>query len=366
MPIAKKIQSYFQRLSNRHTLVLALIVSIVFIIVAVGLGWYNNKLIPLTTNPIARYTAEPSNPLSFMSNWDGPDYINIAKFGYQNVSQANFFPVYPILIHVINKLLFSLLNSALLISWVSLVGAIFYYIKVLKKLFKFNNNVDTLKALALFVLFPTAIFLVAAYTESLFAFFALAAIYYALERKYLLTGLLMTIGCIINLDGVFVLALVCLILLEQKVKLQKAATTLLIGLIGLAGYAYYLFVKFHHPRAFIFAQKSHGWLNHNYHELLNTVDFFNVVFLCLLVVAVVYWWRKRRSFSFYSLLFILIPVIGNQFGGFNRYVLMAFPLQFMAYDYFKDKHLSYSFLLALMGIIWAYFTMQYAGGYIGG
>jgi hypothetical protein len=58
--------------------------------------------------------------------------------------------------------------------------------------------------------------------------------------------------------------------------------------------------------------------------------------------------------------------MGNQFGGFNRYVLVAFPLQFMAYDYLKDKYMIYSLALGGMGIIWAYFTLQYAGGYIGG
>jgi hypothetical protein len=99
---------------------------------------------------------------------------------------------------------------------------------------------------------------------------------------------------------------------------------------------------------------------------LQTVDFFNVVFICLLIIAIVYWWHRRRSFAVYSFLFLLIPIIGNQFGGFNRYMLVAFPVQFMAYDYLKKKNLTYSLTLAFMGIIWAYFALQYAGGYIGG
>ncbi|MEI9914087.1 MAG: mannosyltransferase family protein [Candidatus Saccharibacteria bacterium] len=366
MTNVEKYTEYIKRKLNRHTILVALIISVFLIVAAVGLGWYNNKIVPRNIDQVAVYTGETSNPLSFLSNWDGPDYIKLSLHGYTNVEQASFFPLYPILIHVLDKVIHSSLISALIISWTCLVGCHLFYIKILRRIIPSKNNLNTLKGLAFFVLFPTSVFLVATYTESLFAFLSLAAIYYALDKKYILSGLLMLLGCITHLDGIFVLALVCMILWEGRVKLKKIITTLVLGLIGLAGYSYYLGVKFSHPLSFILSQKSHGWLNHHYTEIFQSIDFFNVVFIVLLLLTIVYWWNRRRSFSYYSFLFLLIPIIGNQFGGFNRYMLVAFPVQFMAYDYFKNKHLSYAFLLALMGIIWAYFTLQYAGGYIGG
>ncbi|MHB1865399.1 MAG: hypothetical protein ACYCPS_04565 [Candidatus Saccharimonadales bacterium] len=155
-------------------------------------------------------------------------------------------------------------------------------------------------------------------------------------------------------------------MLEEKVKLLKVIASFLIGIIGLGAYSLYLDIKFSQPLAFILSQKSHGWLNHHYNELIQTATFFDIVFVILLIIAIIYWWNKRRSFSYFSFLLLLIPIIGNQFGGFMRYVHIAIPIQFMAYAYLKDKHLAYSLVLAAMGIVWAYFTLQYAGGYIGG
>jgi Gpi18-like mannosyltransferase len=360
--LLKKIVFYL----NKHTFVFSILVTSLFIILSVGLGWYNNRLVLPTTNPIARYTAEPSNPLSFMSNWDGPDYLRIAKQGYSDVSEASFFPLYPLLIGVINLVISSPLYGALAISWASLIGATYYYLCIVKQLFKIDQNLVALKSVLFFLFFPTSIFLAATYTESLFAFLALAAIYFALNRRNLIAGLFVLLATATHLDGVFILLLVAMILLEEKVQIQKIIVGMLLGSIGLLCYMLYLAKRFDSPLSFILSQKGHGWLNHHYTELFTSVDFFNLVFIFLLIITIYYWWNKRRSFSYYSLLFLLIPIMGNQFGGFNRYVLVAFPLQFMAYDYLKDKYMIYSLALGGMGIIWAYFTLQYAGGYIGG
>jgi hypothetical protein len=63
---------------------------------------------------------------------------------------------------------------------------------------------------------------------------------------------------------------------------------------------------------------------------------------------------------------LCIPLLGGQFGGFNRYVLMAFPVQFMLYDHFRSSKNMYPVILAATSVLWCYFLLQYAGGYIGG
>ncbi len=356
----------FRQYLNNHALFLAMLVALSLIAFTLVFGWYNNKVVTSSANVIASYSAKPNNPLSFMARWDGPDYIHIAQHGYTDVSLASFFPLYPILIHYFSPILRSPLNAALFISWVCLVGAVYFYIKILKELFKIRDNTSTIKGLIFFILFPSSVFLVATYTESLFALLALGSIYFALKKNYIIPAILMFFGCLTHLDSIFVLVLVALILLEQKVERKKVLLTFIVGLLGFDAYAIYLQKMFGNPLAFILSQKGHGWLTHHYFELYQSIDFFNLVFLALLVISVIYYWNRRRSFSIYSILFILVPIIGNQFGGFNRYMLIAFPVQFMAYDYLKDKHMAYSITLAIMGIAWAYFTLQYAGGYIGG
>ncbi|MHB1865653.1 MAG: mannosyltransferase family protein [Candidatus Saccharimonadales bacterium] len=176
-----------QKLISRNTLLTAILLALCLIVFGVGLGWYNNKVVARTTTPIALYKEEPSNPLSFMANWDSVDYINLSKSGYQAANSANFYPLYPLLIHYVTKVLRSPLDSGIFISWICLVGAIYYYLRILKTFFKVEDNISAIKGLVFFVLFPTSVFFLSAYASSLLVFTGLACIYYALSEP--LSGL---------------------------------------------------------------------------------------------------------------------------------------------------------------------------------
>jgi Gpi18-like mannosyltransferase len=350
----------------RHELLLALALVVPLIIGSVFLGHENNKVIPVSASSIAHYNQEPSNWLSFMADWDSPNYLYIATNGYSDASLTNFFPLYPLTIHLVTELTISPLDSALAISWISLVGATYFYIKIVKKLFNVTNNLEAIRGVVFFLIFPSAVFLLAAYTESLFALFALAAIYFALRKRYLLAasgGLLATAT---HITGVFVVVLVAMMLWEEKQRLRKIAISVLVGSLGLVSYMVYLFARFRNPFEFITAQQAHGWLEQSKHSPDLGIGWLNVIFIVLIVLSVIYWWNRRRSLSIYSLLFLAIPVIGGQFGGFNRYLLMAFPVQLMLYGKIKDSTLAYPICIGLSAVLWAYFLFQYTGGYVGG
>jgi hypothetical protein len=349
----------------RQDLLLAIVVALAVIVVGVSFGWENNKVVPVNAAASARYTQEAGKSLSFMANWDGPDYLTIAQHGYTFAGQASFFPLYPLAVHVIDLIIGSPLYSGLLVAWASLVGAVCFYLKIIKQLFKITDNLEALRGALLFVLFPTGVFLLATYTESLFAFLALGALYYALEKRYLPAALFAMLSTATHVNGLFVLVLVALVLWEQKEKLTKILATLVIGSLGLVAYMIFLQVHFNNALAFVSAQKSHGWLQYGYADFATEIASLNGLFLLFVLTAVVYWWRRRKSFSVYSLLYVGIALLGG-LGGFGRYALMVFPLQFMFYDYFRDKKLGYAVVIAIFSIFWTYFTLQYAGGYSGG
>jgi len=361
-----KLDSFVKLLKTKD-FIFSLLVTLIVVATGVFFGYYNNKVVTQSTDPLSHYTLEPSNPLKYLSDWDGPNYINIANSGYTSTNDTNFFPLYPLLIHLVDYVISSSLVSALIISWACLVGAVYFYLKVLKQLFNITDNFEALRGLLFFVLFPTGVFLIATYTESLFALLALGALYFALKRRYLLTGLMAMLATATHDEGVFLLILLAIVLFEEKVKLQKIIVSFIIGCLGLIAYMVYLLVKFNNAFAFIGAQKVHGWLQHGYFSnLANSIGYFNVLFIVLLVVSAIYWWKRRKSFAIYSLLFLLIPLAGGQFGGFNRYVLVAFPLQFMLFATLRNKKLAYPLVMAFMGLFWAYFLFQYAAGYVGG
>jgi Gpi18-like mannosyltransferase len=267
----KKLSAWWQYVLG-HEFLLALLSVAIIVCLTVGLGLQRDKItIPNPWTP-AHYLSEPNNHLSFLASWDGRGYISIATNGY-SPGLTNYFPLYPLLTHIVHTVIGSGLYSALLVSWASLVGAAYFYIKIIKKYFKVNDNIEALKGLALFLLYPTGIFLIAAYTESVFAFVSLAAIYFALKRRYLLTGVFALLATASHINGLLTLALVLMILYEEHEKLINIFKTLIIGLLGIVGYMIYLRVKFHNALEFVTQQrKLHGWLQHSLFSELSHIN----------------------------------------------------------------------------------------------
>jgi hypothetical protein len=351
----------------KKDLLLAIFITFILVGIGLGLGYENTRIVPPTHVYSNLYHGEPNNALKYMSNWDGPIYINISEHGYGQISLTNFFPLYPILINLFNRVISSPLYSALLVSWFSLVGAIYYYLKLTKHYFKINSNTEAIRAVLLFVLFPSAVFLLATFTESLFAFLSLAAIYYAMKNRFILAGTFSLFAAATRPTGVFLLVLIGLLLLENKLNIKKIFISLSIGSLGLLSYMGYLYVRYSNPFEFIATENgNHGWFKHFLLNQSNALSLMNVIFLLPIVFAAFYWWDRKRSFSIYSALFILIPILGGQFGGFVRYSLTAFPVFFMLYNYLRYKPVLYSVVVAFVSVGWAYFLLQYTAGYIGG
>ncbi len=360
----KKLNAGFSYIAE-HEFLLTFLSVVIIVCLTLGLGLQRNKItLPNPWVP-SHYLSEPDNRLSFLASWDGKGYIFIAKNGY-TPGLSNYFPLYPLLVHFINKIISSPLYSALIVSWASLVGAVFFYIKIIKKFFNVNENLEAVKGVALFLLYPTGIFLIASYTESLFAFVSLAAIYYALKKRYLWSGLFALLATATHINGLIVLLLVLMILYEERVRIINIIETFIIGMLGILGYMLYLKVKFHNALDFITQQRAtHGWLHHTLIPELAHINPLEYLFVALVIITTVYWWPRRKSFAIYSLLYLLIPIIGGTFGGFTRYSLMIFPLQFMIFDVFRRKSFGYAIVLAVLAIGWAFFTIGFSAGYIG-
>ena len=363
--LEEKLKTLF-RIILSHEFLLAISLTVLLIIVGVILGYENLQKVPATHVLSRLYRQEPNNKLSFMSNWDGPFYIKIAVNGYNKMSLTNFFPLYPLLISFLHKFISSPLYSALLVAWLSLIGVIYYYIKIVKHFFKTESNSEALKAVLLFIVFPSAVFFLATFTESLFAFVSLAAIYYAMKNRYILSGLLGMLATATRPNGVFIVLLTGIILFENKKSLTKIFTNLFLGSLGILSYMFYLYLRYSNPLTFILTQEKHGWLQHLFITQARNFTPLNLIFIIPVIISIFYWWNRKRSFAIYSALFILIPLLGGQFGGFVRYTLMTFPVFLMLYDYLRNKADLYYVTLLLLGIGWTFILLQYTGGYIGG
>lgn len=125
------------------------------------------------------------------SRWDSPHYLYIAEHGYTNTGdEANFivfFPLYPLLVGVLNLILGNPIISGLLISNLFFIlGAVTLY-----KLVKLIANEElAYKASLALAIFPTSYFFSAPYAESLFLFLVVASLYSAETKSWAKAGVL--------------------------------------------------------------------------------------------------------------------------------------------------------------------------------
>ena len=122
-----------------------------------------------------------------MARWDSVWYLAIARYGYQHVYERTaFFPLYPLLIHVLSFVVRSDLVAGILIS-LACTAAALYLLHRLVSLDQSREVADTTVLLVAF--FPVSFFLSAVYTEGLLLALSLACVYAARRERWLLCGL---------------------------------------------------------------------------------------------------------------------------------------------------------------------------------
>ncbi|HEX8034607.1 MAG TPA: mannosyltransferase family protein [Ktedonobacterales bacterium] len=124
-------------------------------------------------------TISPDQLLSSWVHWDGYWYIRIATLGYYDVQSTAFFPLYPLLIHIVTLVLGQshIIAAALLVSNLGSLGA---FIGVALLAANEAGNTETSwRTLRILAAYPLAFFMTAPYTEGIFLAFAVAALFCA-------------------------------------------------------------------------------------------------------------------------------------------------------------------------------------------
>lgn len=136
----------------------------------------------------------------FDTNW----YIKIAERGYSaDDGSMVYLPLYPLLIRAVGVLLMGNdLLAALLVSNLALIGALYLLYELVRERWGVEVAGRTLVYL---LVFPTAFFLFAAYTESLFFFLSLAALREGSRSNWALAGVLGALAALTRLQGVLLI-----------------------------------------------------------------------------------------------------------------------------------------------------------------
>lgn len=204
----------------------------VFVAVRVGLfvlGFLAATTIPargVITAP--QWPQEPVSPglhnlVTSFEHQDATWFLQIAESGYQpNDGSAAFFPMYPLSIRALSPLLGGHpLTASLLISNLALFAAIvILYLLTASEL----SRSEARNSILYLMVFPTAFFLFAPYSESLFLLFVVTSFWAARRRSWALAGVAGLLAALTRSVGIFLVpALVVEVALQWRETRRRAA-----------------------------------------------------------------------------------------------------------------------------------------------
>lgn len=279
------------------------------------------------------------------NRWDADQYLKLAKLGYTNTTawKAWFYPLYPWCVRIVAFFNGNYLVSALVVSFVALIVAAILLRRIV--LLDFSSEI-ALRSVWFFLIFPTALFLHAPYTESLFLALAIGSVFAARKDRWWLAGALGALSWMTRANGI---VLIPTLAMEAGYQFWKTKRWdwrwLWIALIPL-GFAVYLFLNwrvtgdpfsaFHQRKPMFFTEFTwpwtgmHGAMNimmdwkPDQAEMVGTQEF---LFALLGLIGVVLSWIKLRPiYAMWMtgnwLLFASVTFLQSM----PRYTLTMFPL----------------------------------------
>lgn len=310
------------------------------------------------------------NPFITWVQWDGPHYIDIARDWYQPKGEESlwivFYPLYPISIKLFNFLINDFSISSVLVSIIFSFFASILLFEV--TLLDFSKKAAIL-AVWFLNIFPTAYFLQASYSESLYLSVSLATIYLFRKKHFNLAGLMGALSTMSRINGLFLLPT---LLLEGK-RAREGIITLLLTPLGFLFYLVTNYLTFNDPFYFLkplysnwYKKFSLPWIGIS--NLYSSIPQFNdplfyaylSEMISLLLVAglgIYVFFKIRRSYGLYMILNFLLFTSTSFVMSTPRYSLILFPI-FITLGQIKSNY-----LLLLISIIFflllLYFTIFY-------
>lgn len=219
------------------------------------------------TLPISPFHASttdvPFGTLNIWAHWDGEHYANLAASGYlepPNDMSPAFFPLYPLLMWAFAVLFGGPTSPEVLALWgvgISLTAlpfALYFVYQIADRDWGERAARRTVLVLAFF---PTAFFLNAAYTESLFLALSAGALWAVMVRKNLLLACALAgLATATRNVGVFLLVPLAYEWLRNADYYRWRLVYLVLAPSGLVAYMGYLWWRFEEPLLFYTEQEN--------------------------------------------------------------------------------------------------------------
>lgn len=325
-------------------------------------------------------------------SWDGSHYANIAQHGYASLQLAAFYPLFPLLEHLLSAPLGGASLAGLIIANVASLCAF----GLLRMLFERLTNARLARYALLYLAFsPLAFYFAMPYTESLFLLLSVGA-FVAMERgRFLLAGVLAALLVLTRPTGIAILPALLYLLWRQRVAWPRLIVALALPCAALAGFAGYLAWRFGTPFASsqadaVYWHKALDWpwvaFMGSLHMIVNgssvVVRQHAVVDVVLvggaLCCTVAYHvlagrWRLGQEYAIYlwgsvllALSFPIVqPELSDLLASAPRFLLVVFPLYLpLAFRGSRSRAFHLALLtVQLLGMCYL-LTVFFAGGFV--
>ncbi len=310
-------------------------------------------------DPSKFYQEQGWNLVSLHAKWDSFWYLDIAQNGYsfqgpEKLSNIVFFPLYPFLVWITS---FLMLGNFILAGWILsnifLLLTLLYLFKLVKE---FHPEIDPYLPAIFLLIFPTAFFLNAVYTESLFLFLSLATFYYNLKGKIILSGFFGLLASLTRITGILLfIPLLWEHLKNHGFNIARSLNSKIppIFLIPTGTLAFFLYHYFRFNDFFLFFKVEAWWgrmfkLNKDHFLLLTnpaSVNFYlDVSFVIFAIILLYFIFKKLRiSYGLYVVATLAIALSTGTFMSIGRYILVLFPIYILLAS-IKNKYLQQVFI----------------------
>ncbi|MDP9068107.1 MAG: hypothetical protein M3N53_07155 [Actinomycetota bacterium] len=237
-----------------ESLRLALLSRVSFFGVGLAVSWM------LTTNT----TGAPATGFEEMwRRWDADHFLTIAEYGYtapqSDEHAAAFFPAFPLAVRPLLWLGFSPVVAGLVVAAMGAIVAGVFLFRLAEE--EIGEGAGR-RALLYLTIFPTAVFLIAPYSESIFLAGAIAAFYYARRARWHLVALPAAVAMGARAAGLFLILGLAVEFVRQREfsfeRVGNALFSLIVGLLPLLAYGAFLARAMGNPFQFLVHQRE-GW-----------------------------------------------------------------------------------------------------------
>jgi len=294
----------------------------------------------------------------WLFHWDAGWYFSIAQKGYSYVPQAQsnvaFFPLYPLLAHLLGLVVPNLLVAGYLVSNGFLFGSCLLLWKLTVRFYGAPERAD--RAVLFFLLCPMTVFYSSFYTESQFFFLALSVAWLAGERRWLAAGACGFLAALTRPPGALLAVLIVaeyVMVLRQRRRdrdqpwfawkeAAQVAGAIVLNVMGIVAFACYIGARFGDPMILftVHAFWHHQsvplwhifWAGAIYHAFY-IVWFYGAMSVALALLARGVAYRLRPSHLVLAFAFFLLYCSNNLLEAMPRYLSVVFPFYIVAAEF---------------------------------